>query len=145
MARLYLSEALETFRTGNDLASVVLIGVAAEKIMLDIIEATQNAITDTNEKTVFQKSCAKQNIKPKFDALRNKMTGKKGLFPRPLEDVLVLHLDGIFDFIRRHRNDGGHPTGRKFEREESFALLQLFPTYCRTGYSLIDWLKGNAI
>ena len=39
----------------------------------------------------------------------------------------------------------GHPTGRKIEREEAFALLQLFPSYCDVSYVVITWLNGKTI
>lgn len=43
------------------------------------------------------------------------------------------------------RNDAGHPTGIKIEREEANALLLLFPVYAKTAYGLVSWLKANPI
>ena len=52
---------------------------------------------------------------------------------------------GIYELIRRTRNDAGHPTGKQMERYETHALLLLFPTYCRTAHDLMDWLAVNAV
>jgi hypothetical protein len=59
--------------------------------------------------------------------------------------MLTQHIDGIYDLIRRTRNDAGHPTGKRMERSETHALLLLFPTYCETADKLMDWLKTNKI
>jgi hypothetical protein len=60
------------------------------------------------------------------------------------EDITA-ELSGIFDLIRKTRNEAGHPTGRALEREEAFALLQLFPSYCKAAYDVIGWLKTHKI
>ena len=59
------------------------------------------------------------------------------------EAVLTQHIDGIYDLIRRTRNEAGHPTGKRMERYETHALLLLFPTYCKTVHNLTVWLATN--
>jgi hypothetical protein len=49
------------------------------------------------------------------------------------------------DAGRRTRNDAGHPTGRRMERDEIHALLLLFPTYCKMVHDLMVWLATNKI
>ena len=65
--------------------------------------------------------------------------------PAELGSVLTQHIDAIYDLIRRTRNDAGHPTGKRMERDETHALLLLFPTYCKTVHDLMDWLAKNQI
>jgi hypothetical protein len=72
------------------------------------------------------------------------------------EDPTV-QLDDLFSFFQNcwhlkdwiknddARNDAGHPTGRDVEREEAFALLQLFPSYCKVSYDVIDCLKTQKL
>lgn len=62
-----------------------------------------------------------------------------------LESVLTQQINGIYDLIRRTRNDAGHPTGKRMERDETHALLLLFPTYCKTVHELMEWLGKNQI
>jgi hypothetical protein len=41
-----------------------------------------------------------------------------------------------FVLLRKTGDDAGHPTGRNVEREEAFALLQRFPSYCNVAYDV---------
>ena len=144
LTELYLTEALETFRTRNHLASVVMAGVAAEQITILLTQAVQGALNGP-QKSKFQKAIARQPIKRQYEEVRKRLEPQLSKMPANLKNVLTLHLDGIYDFIRRSRNEAGHPTGQRFEREEVFALLQLFPIYCDTAYRLMDWLAENQI
>jgi len=65
--------------------------------------------------------------------------------PAEIQSVLTQQIDGIYDLIRRTRNEAGHPTGRRMERDETHALLLLFPTYCKTVHELMEWLATNKI
>jgi hypothetical protein len=47
--------------------------------------------------------------------------------------------------VGRTCNDAEHPTGRVIEREEAYALLQLFPVYAKNSCALMDWLRANRI
>jgi hypothetical protein len=60
------------------------------------------------------------------------------------EDVSV-ELAGIFDFIRKTRNDVGHPTGRPIDRDEVLSLLLLFPTYYQVASEVSMWLSAHPI
>jgi hypothetical protein len=72
--------------------------------------------------------------------------GNHYALPTQLSEVFTQHIDGIFDLIRRSRNDGRHPiTGRRMERYEVQALLLLFPTYCRTACDFAAWLASHQI
>ena len=79
-----------------------------------------------------------EEIDKKLDPIREQL-------PSELRDSLGTELTGIFQLVRRTRNDAGHPTGVRIEREEAYALLQLFPTYTKLAYDLVTWLKKNPI
>src|ERR1017187_10173457 len=49
---LYAGEALDTFRAGNHLASAVMIGVAAEKMLLRLVDAVHGALNRSEERRV---------------------------------------------------------------------------------------------
>jgi len=51
---LYLGEALQTFKFGNFLATAVMLGVAAESILLKIVEAVKSALDTPAKKTNFE-------------------------------------------------------------------------------------------
>jgi hypothetical protein len=54
-------------------------------------------------------------------------------------------LERVFYLIRTARNDAGHPTGRKIEKEVIHANLLLFPSYCKRVYGLIEYFSSNQI
>jgi len=80
-----------------------------------------------------------------YEAVAGKIDPVREQLPAPLQDSIGTELDGIFNEIRRTRNDAGHPTGRVIERGEAYALLQLFPVYAKSAYALLDWLKANQL
>lgn len=142
---IYVEQALATFRTGNYLPSAVMLGVASEKAMLLLVESFRIAINDATKRGKFDQNTNSRPIKRQYEELRKRIEPLIPTLTSDLREVLLLQFDGVYDFIRRYRNDSGHPTGKKLEREESFALLQLFPTYCKTTYDLMTWLAAHPI
>lgn len=145
LVAMYLDEALRTFRTGNYLASAVMVGVASEKTILLLIEKTRDAVSAEEEKHKLERVLVSRRIKVQYDELHKRLDTIMSLLPKGVSESLNVKLEGIYHFIRTYRNDAGHPTGRKIERDEAFAILQLFPSYCRTAYLLIRWLEKNQI
>lgn len=142
---MYVTESLHTFLNGNMLASTVMLGVASEKAFLLLLEALTNAFSDPNQKKDFEKEIRKAgfSIKRRFDVLRNKLN--KLTLPPELADALDIQISGFFTTIRYSRNDAGHPTGRKFNRDEVLGLLHLFPGYCKRVYGLIRYFVNNPV
>jgi hypothetical protein len=52
-------------------------------------------------------------------------------------------LDGIFTLIRATRNESGHPTGRKVDREIVYAHLQVFRAYAKRVVALTDHFSSS--
>jgi hypothetical protein len=145
VALMYLTESLQCFRSGNYLASGFMLGVAAERGVLVLSEAVAQAIADPGRKAKFEGDIRARPIKKVHKAVWNKIDPIMEQLPPRLADIIPVQLDGIYQLIRQNRNDAGHPTGRVIGREEANALLQLFPTYVRTVYTLIGWLSQNRI
>ena len=142
---LYTGEALDTFRAGNHLASVVMIGVAAEKMLLRLVDSVHAALDSAQKQAKFQQETKGKTAKKQHDEVLKRLTSPAMTLPAELESVLTQHIDAIYDLIRRNRNSAGHPTGKRMERDETHALLLLFPTYCKTVHNLMDWLAKNQI
>lgn len=142
---VYVTEGLQTFLSGNLLASTVMLGGASEKAVLLLIEAYVNAISDQNEKRRFQQSIERFGILRKFKEFRKRLDSIRKNIPRPISDDLDIQLDGIFNLIRNCRNDVGHPTGRKIDRRLAFSNLQLFILYCQRIYELIKHFNQTSI
>ena len=62
-----------------------------------------------------------------------------------MRESVGVELAGVFELVRKTRNEAGHPTGRSIEREEAEALLLLFPAYAKTVYALIGWLATQRL
>ena len=63
----YLAESLETFRKGNLVASIVMLGIAAEWVFLLLCDSLKDALSNPSEKTEFTKRLKGFAIKPKVD------------------------------------------------------------------------------
>ena len=139
---LYLTEALQCFRAGTYLASAVMVGVASERILLNLRSVIESALDTKQKQDKFTADTAGKSVKRIYDEIQKRLDPIMEQITTALkkEDISA-ELSGIFDLIRKTRNDAGHPTGRKVEREEAFALLQLFPSYCSATDEVIGWLK----
>jgi hypothetical protein len=141
----YLEEGLTCYKQHLLLASAVMIGGAAEKAMLLLVDAFGNALSDTKAKERYEKETASWLISRKYEALWKRLESLASQLPDGLGDNLHVILDRVFDLIRTTRNDAGHPTGKQIEREAVYANLLLFPGYSKRVYALIDHFSRNKI
>jgi len=142
---LYLKEALNSFRAGIYLAVAVMTGVASERILIVLRDAIGLAIKENDRHKKLVEATENQTAKRIYKEISKKIDPIREQLPAGLQDSIGTELEGIFQEVRRTRNDAGHPTGRVIEREEAYALLQLFPVYARSAYALIGWLSANPI
>lgn len=139
----YLDESLQCFKLGTLLAAAVMLGCAAEKAMLLLIDAYGSAIQDATKQKSFDKDVQTRMISRKYQALWKRLEPSISDLPADLRDDLHTVLDRVFDLIRTTRNEAGHPTGKSVDRDAMRANLLLFPSYCRRVYGLIDhWAKN---
>lgn len=71
---LYTGEALDTLRTGNHLASVVMIGVAAESMLLRLVDAVHAALTTPERQGKFGKGTKGMKAKKQHDEVLKRLT-----------------------------------------------------------------------
>jgi hypothetical protein len=142
---MYVTESLQAYLKGLMFSSAVMLGVASEKAFLILFENFTNALKDPKRKSGFLKLQNTSRTKHKFDHLKTSLMSIKGHLPRELSEDLESQFDGIFNLIRVTRNDAGHPTGRKIERDAAFVNLRLFIVYCKKIYGLIDYFGSNQI
>jgi hypothetical protein len=143
---LYLTESLNGFRGASYLGSAVMLGVSAETLLLSLRDSVHAALDTPAKQTKFSAETKGKPAKRTYDEIRKRLDPIMQTISHDLgKEDITAELTGIFDMIRKTRNDAGHPTGRKVEREEAFALLQLFPLYCDAGYAVIEWLAKNKI
>lgn len=141
----YVRESLLTFLAGRYLAATVMLGVASERCVDLLIEAYLNAVANASQKAAFEGKVkrAGRSVKRRFDALRDELLGLA--LPAELADALDIQLSGIFTLIRYSRNNAGHPTGQKTDRDVAYGNLLLFPQYCKRVYGLMHYLQTNLV
>ena len=120
-------------------------GVASEHILIVLRDTICASIKENDRRKKMLDSTENQTTKRVYEEVVKKIDPIREQLPAQLQDAIGTELEGIFQEVRRTRNDAGHPTDRVIEREEAYALLQLFPVYARTSYALIDWLRTNPV
>jgi hypothetical protein len=134
---LYAQEALAAYQAGCYLASSVMLGVASERTFQLLGEACAPWLPELEERKfreVFDS--ARRNYVDKFVEFRRRIEPKKGDLPAEFSDNMELTLNSVLDLLRIARNEAGHPTGRRFDRDEAYINLQVFARYLRKLYSL---------
>jgi hypothetical protein len=142
---LYVEEALGSFRAGHFLPSAVMIGVASESMLLRLVDAVRGALNPSDQ-TSFDQATKRSKAKTYHDEVMKLLNRPTVKLPSAVKgDDLSIFVSGIFNIVRQTRNEAGHPTGRRMERDEANALLLRFQTYCEGVEKLITWLKANTI
>ncbi len=148
----YLKESLDTFRSSNIVASAVMLGVAAERIFLLLCQAMKESLTSTSEIQKLNKYLLKKAVPMKQvqDLVHKKMVSiceqpehRERGFPENAPIVIV----GLYDLIRRQRNDLGHPREDppSLDREDVHLYLQLFLRYYETAEVVRKYLTDNSV
>ena len=125
----YIEEALRCFRANCHSACVVMLGVASERLFDLLLEHFIDALASDRERENLEKRTDGKFVTVRYDEFKKRLDPKKGQLPLPMRDNLDTALTSIFNLIRQHRNDSGHPTGRVISRNEAYALLNVFPHY----------------
>jgi hypothetical protein len=135
----YLKESLQSFYNGCYLSSSVMLGVASEHTFLLLLDKVENNPNYCND---FQKALKEWNISRKFTHFKNTLDllisqNKVNLKPEVKEN-LDTNFGGILNTIRYFRNESGHPSGNRIDRDQCYANLLIFIQYCKKAYQLID-------
>jgi len=138
----YIEEALRCFARYCYTASVLLLGVASESSFLRLCAIYESSLPESNERRKFEKLT---HIKQKHRWLLDKYNAQPADVRRNLPDGLDITLAGVYDLIRRQRNDLGHPQDIRPEvdSEHAFALFRLFLTYLRDIESLAAYIQSQ--
>jgi hypothetical protein len=126
----YVEEALRCFNRGCHVAAVLLLGVAAESVFLQLCTVVRAALKRTADQKAFDE--LPDQVKHKHRWIVAKYRALPGSVRRSaLPESLDVNLTVLYDLIRRQRNDLGHPQEHPPEvnREQAFVFFQLFPTY----------------
>lgn len=142
IALSYLGEALECFQRGTFTASIILLGVVSEKIILDLANIVQQNLSGKNADNLL-KIIKNSGIARIHTEMRKRLSPYISQFPDSLSDGLEGYLGGIFQIIRTHRNQAGHPSGSMIDRMTALGLFYSFPFYCQRVSELTEYIREN--
>ncbi|MDA4133643.1 MAG: hypothetical protein OK454_11060, partial [Thaumarchaeota archaeon] len=144
--RDYLVEAVRAFNASCFKSSAVMLGAASEQALLLLHVAFEAAITDARRKSKFEKDSEGITISRKYKALKDRldlMVAAKKL-PFELAEGVGNELPAAFNFIRRCRNDAGHPEiPTQTDPDTVFLNLRVFTEYARRVTKLAEHFKNN--
>lgn len=143
----YLAEAVSTFRTGNHLASAVMLGAASEMVFIEVSHALPLVVADARKQQKLAAKMQNGKIKDRIATAVGWCRNNAAVLPdtwagsEQIEDI-----ERIADLIRRRRNEAGHPEAppRRPSRDQMYSYLLVFPEYCKHLYVLKDWAIANA-
>lgn len=142
----YLEQAVTCFSYRLLPAAAVMLGCAAEKMILDLTDAFVGALANQTEQDNMKKELEKaRHITQIYDALWKRMAPRRKHFPHQLEENLEERLSAVFYQVRKVRNDSGHPTGYRPDEDEVHGNLILFSGYAELTYGLMDHLRIHPI
>lgn len=146
VAFAYLEEALQCFTRGCHVASILLLGVAAEAAFLDLCRVVRASLRHPKSQQEFDS--LPDLIKPKHRWILAKYQDLPSKVRREqLPESLDMTLGSLYDLIRRQRNELGHPqeSPPKLGRDQAFVAFRLFPTYVSDLEAFADFCSVNGL
>jgi hypothetical protein len=144
IARSYLVEALACFTAGLYKAAAVMIGAAAESLVLELRDVTVQRLTVLSKPA--PRGLVDWRIKTVLDALHSFLKTQSHLFPRELREEFDAYFLAFAQQIRASRNDAGHPSSVDPVTEQGVhASFLLFPELARLSAGLSSWVRTSLV
>jgi len=124
--RLYLEESLHAFVEECYLSSAVMLGVAAEAATLEIADAFTLWAGRSADQLRAHLANRKTFYIAKLEEFQKRLAVAKPQIPGELSDSLDLYVNSVLQLIRLTRNEAGHPTSRRLDRDECFNNLVVY-------------------
>jgi hypothetical protein len=143
----YVLEGVNCFRRQLLFASAVMLGAAAEKAVLILLEAIAKATNDPRRKKEVEHLLEGARLPTVYDKILDTLTPltKSGRIPYSIHQGCSEHLMSLFEMIRVQRNDAVHPEAGIVSKDKVFLSLQTLPVAIGLVYGLIGWLESNSI
>ena len=142
IARSYLEEGLNCFVAGFHKAAAVMVGGAAESIVLELRDIATKKLEAAKQPK--PKGLSDWRVKTILDALHDLLDSRKSLFPRDLREEFEAYWMAFAQQIRSTRNDAGHPSNVDPVTEEAvYASLLIFPDMARLSRNLATWMDAH--
>lgn len=131
----YVREALLAFEGDLYLSATVMIGTAAEKAFLDMLEGFRRHLQG-KQLDDMDESIEKISVLAKVLTFRKLMTNRMHLLPETQRDDFEGLFAGVQRTIRIARNEAGHPTGKLPSRLTCHGNLLLAAGFIKDLYAM---------
>lgn len=141
----YVEEALRCFNSGCHVASVLLLGIAAESIFNHICDVIRSSLKNSNEQEKLESQLP---VKPRHRWIVQKYQSLPKVVRREqLPESLDMTLTSLYDLIRRQRNELGHPQEKppELSREQAFVFFRLFPGFVSDVQAFAEYCRANGL
>lgn len=126
IADSYLKEAIHTYNSNCFKAAAVMIGAAAESIILELRDTLRSKIHEIGR--IPPKDLVDWRIKRVLDSIKKEIEIKKTAIPTALVESFEAYWPAFTQQIRASRNEAGHPSSIDPVTEETVhASLLIFP------------------
>lgn len=126
--RAYVDEATATFESQHYLASMVLLGVAAETLIERLYSSFAKHL-NTNAKVTFEASLkSKRWASTRFLVFKSSFGAHKKELSKDLADRIDTYLDVLVTLLKTSRDDVGHGRPTRVDRDIAFGNLVYFPS-----------------
>jgi hypothetical protein len=138
----YLVEALDCYVDGLYKAASVMVGAAAESVILNLRDATVQKLKSL--KKSIPKNLEDWKIKSVSDALHGFFESQEAHFQRGLREPFEAYWSAFALQIRTTRNEAGHPTSiDPVTPDTVHASLLIFPELARLADNLARWVTDE--
>jgi hypothetical protein len=138
----YIREGLNTFNAGCLKATAVIVGAAAESLVLDIRDALVSKLNLV--KASVPKDLTDWRVKRILDGIEAVIKAKQVDVPKPLFERFQANWPAFTHRIRTARNDAGHPISvDPVTADEVHASLLIFPQLASLASELKDWIDKS--
>lgn len=138
----YITEALNTFNAACFKATAVMVGAAAESLVLGVRDALVARLQALGHSVPA--GLSDWRVKRVLDTLETTIAAKKAALPAPLFERFEANWPAFTHQIRTARNEAGHPvTVEPVTAEEVHGSLLIFPELATLAKQMEAWIRTS--
>lgn len=140
IARSYVEEGLECYVSILYKAAAVMIGGAAESMILELRDSLQKKLTSLGRN--LPKDLDDWRVKRVIDSMQGYFSSKKAILGADLKEEFEAYWTAFSQQIRAVRNEAGHPSIVDPVTPDSVhASLLIFPELVKLQNKLVEWVR----
>ncbi len=128
-------------------AAAVMLGAAAERAVLILLEEIHNWETNEGRKKKIRLLLERPSMPKIFDIIRgtiNSLIEQKEL-PYEIHEGVMDHHISVHEMVRVQRNDAVHPTTAQVSRNKVFLSIQAFPGVLQVLFRVKSWFVSSSV